>query len=243
MLRPDATLIIIGGGFSGTLLAINLLRFGGPPATLIDREAGRIARGVAYSAAHPSQLLNVRAAGMSAFPDDPSHFARWAEREGYGATSFVPRAVFGRYLTESLAAERRGREDRLTLREGDACDLTFDGDEMKVRLADGERLRAAAAVLATGNLPPHTPVGIDPGVLPRGAYVDDPWRAEIVEGLAPDDTVLLLGTGLTAIDVALQLDAAGFAGRTIALSRPGGTSTARRSSKGCTTRPTRHCRA
>ena len=69
---------IVGGGFSGTLLAVNLLRHDGPRATLIERRE-HTARGVAYSAAHPDHLLNVRAENMSALPDDPEHFVRWLE--------------------------------------------------------------------------------------------------------------------------------------------------------------------
>ena len=59
---PDDHVVIVGGGFSGTLLAINLMRHGGPRATLVERRQRQLARGVAYSAAHPSHLLNVRAA-------------------------------------------------------------------------------------------------------------------------------------------------------------------------------------
>ena len=219
---PTGHVVIIGAGFSGTLLAINLLRFGGPSATLIDRHADQIARGVAYSTTHPSQLLNVRAAGMSAFPDEPDHFVRWVEAEGLGAgQTFVPRAVYGRYLRAALAAVQVERPGRLTLREADACDLVEADGRYEVVFADGERLAADTMVLATGNLPPHTPGGIDPAVLPDGSYVEDPWRADPAAGLGAEDTVVLLGTGLTAVDVALQLDAAGFAGKTLALSRRG----------------------
>ncbi|WP_093331728.1 FAD/NAD(P)-binding protein [Sphingomonas rubra] len=206
-------IVIVGGGFSGTLLAINLLRFGGPRPTMVERDADRFARGVAYSATEPGHLLNVRAAGMSAFPDDPGHFVRWLGARGE-ATSFVPRQVYGSYLAETLQAVR---DDRLTLVEGDVAAIDADG----VRLDDGRRVAAMRVVLATGNLPPHTPPGIDPAGLPGDRYLDDPWRARPGDGLGDDDTIVLLGTGLTAIDVALQLDAAGFRGRVVALSRRG----------------------
>lgn len=75
---------IIGGGFAGTLLAINLVRHGGPRATLIERRANQLARGVAYSAAHADHLLNVRAGNMSALRDDPDHFVRWLVARGAG---------------------------------------------------------------------------------------------------------------------------------------------------------------
>jgi len=213
---------IVGGGFSGTLLAINLLRHDGPAAVLIERRATQVARGVAYSATHPDQLLNVRAGGMSAFPDDPGHFVRWLEARGDGAAaSFVPRATYGAYLAESLAGVRRGQEARLAVVEGEVRDLAEVGGGWRLSLADGRAVEAGQVVLATGNLPPHAPAGIDAGALPADRYLDDPWRADPAAGLGAGDTAVLLGTGLTAIDVALELDAAGFAGTTIALSRRG----------------------
>ena len=86
---------IIGGGFSGTMLAVQLLRRGFGRVTLIER-TGAPGRGLAYGAAHPTHLLNVRAAGMSAYPDDPGHFVRWLEARGgeEAAASFAPRLVY-----------------------------------------------------------------------------------------------------------------------------------------------------
>ncbi|MDB5696340.1 MAG: FAD-dependent oxidoreductase [Sphingomonas bacterium] len=219
-MRPDQHLLIIGGGFSGTLLAINLLRHDGPRATLLERRRAQFGRGVAYSAAHPRQLLNVRAAGMSAFPDEPDHFARWVMAKGAGRQDFVPRAFYGEYLRDTLAVERRGREGRLALVAGEAIDLDT-GETMAAQLADGATLAADGIVLATGNLTPHAPAGIDADAMPPGCYVADPWRADLAAGLGQDDTVVLLGTGLTAIDAALQLDASGFLGQVLALSRRG----------------------
>jgi len=211
---------IVGAGFSGTLLAINLLRFDGPPAVLVERRAAQVARGVAYSATHPDQLLNVRAAGMSAFPDDAGHFVRWLDRHGGGTgTSFVPRAIYGAYLAETLAGVT-GR-GRLELVDADVRDVVAEASGSRLVLAGGDSLAAGDVVLATGNLRPHAPPGIDPAALPGDRYIDDPWASEPAAGLGPDDTIVLLGTGLTAVDVALELEAAGFGGRVVALSRRG----------------------
>lgn len=221
-LGPDHTIVIVGGGFSGTLLAINLARFGGPRTILIERRATQVARGVAYSTPHPSQLLNVRAGGMSAFPDRPDHFAKWVVgRGGQGGTAFVPRALYGAYLREMLIETGLSAGDRLVLREGEVHDVVPEGADVSVRLDDGTAISADAAVLAVGNLPPHDPPGIDGDALPDGVYCRDPWRDDPTAGLTADDRVILLGTGLTAVDVALALDASGFAGQIVALSRRG----------------------
>ncbi|RYE01257.1 MAG: FAD/NAD(P)-binding protein, partial [Sphingomonadales bacterium] len=138
---------IIGAGFSGTLQAINLLRHEGPRATLIER-APVAGTGLAYGAAHPSHVLNVRAANMSAFPDDPSHFVRWLEARGVAdaPAAFIPRVTYGEYLRELLEAALRDPSGRLTLVRGEVEDLDFAND-VKVKLAD-RTIHADAAVLA-----------------------------------------------------------------------------------------------
>ena len=202
---------VVGGGYSGTLLSLHLLERG-VQVTLIER-ADRLARGVAYSTRHADHLLNVRAAGMSALPDSPDHFARWTEAEGLGdGTTFVQRREYGRYL------ERLIGECRLDVVRAEADDIAPDGT---VRCANGEVITADAVVLALGNLPSETPRAIGAAGLAPGAYIGDPWAEDLAAGLGEDDTVLLLGTGLTAIDAALMLDSAGFRGRILALSRRG----------------------
>ncbi len=92
---------------------------------------------------------------------------------------------------------------------------------MRVRLADGRSFSGDAVVLASGNLPPMTPPGLDPDRLPAGIYVGNPWGEALATGLKAEDTVLILGTGLTMIDAVLLLDERGFRGRVAALSRHG----------------------
>ncbi|WP_294329323.1 FAD/NAD(P)-binding protein [uncultured Sphingomonas sp.] len=212
---------IIGAGFSGTLQAINLIRHEGPRATLIER-APVAGTGLAYGAAHPSHLLNVRAANMSAFPDDPGHLVRWLEARGVenAATSFVPRRVYGDYLREMLAQALAEHPERLRLVHAEVEDVTFDAQGATLQLSDGT-LRADAAVLAVGNLPPHDPPGLDPARLSAARYKGDPWDPSVPEDLSDQDTVLVIGTGLTMVDVALLLEARGFTGKIVAVSRRG----------------------
>lgn len=242
MMETGDPVVIVGAGFSGTLLAINLMRHSGPRAILVERRADQLARGVAYSAANEEHLLNVRAANMSALPDDPDHFVRWLEEKGLGGgTTFIPRRVYGAYLREMLELARQQHGDRLTLIEGAATAVTHDGGGQVVTLADGTLVRAGTVVLALGNLPPHTPPGLAPDQLPEGCYAGDPWASDIADDLGVDDTAVLVGTGLTAIDAALLLDAAGFQGRILAISRRGLVPRAHAAMppvRGCRDRPT-----
>jgi len=213
---------IIGGGFSGALLAINLMRYDGSRATLIERRPAQMARGVAYSAADDEHLLNVRAGNMSALPDDADHFVRWLVDKRLGdAKTFVSRRIYGSYLREMLDAALARHGDRLTLVQSAAMSVERIGDSCTVVTETGDRIAADHVVLAIGNLPPHTPPGIQPGSLPDHVYRADPWAGDIAAGVNADDTIVLIGSGLTAIDAALLLDASGFGGSILAMSRRG----------------------
>jgi uncharacterized NAD(P)/FAD-binding protein YdhS len=211
---------IIGAGFSGTLQAINLLRHDGPRATLIER-APEPGVGLAYGAAHPSHVLNVRAGNMSALPDDPGHFVRWLEGRGVAdaASAFIPRVTYGEYLRQMLDETRRMAGDRFTVIQGEVDDLEVS-DTATLTLGN-RTIHADAAVLAVGNLPPHSPPGLDPDALSADRYMGNPWDPAMPQGLSDDDTVLIIGTGLTMVDVALTLDAHGYRGKIVALSRRG----------------------
>ena len=219
---PVEHVAIVGAGFSGTLQAINLLRHDGPRATLIER-GNRAGEGLAYGAAHPSHVLNVRAGNMSALPDDPGHFARWLAARGVAdaASSFASRVTYGEYLREMLDAALATSGGRLTVRYGEVVDALERRNGVVLELADGGAIDADAAVLAVGNLPPHDPPGLADGALPDDLYKGDPWAGDVADGLSADDTVLVIGTGLTMVDVALMLEARGFEGRIVALSRRG----------------------
>ena len=97
---------IVGGGASGTLVAVQLLRQApGPWRIALIERSGALARGLAYGPAEPCHLLNVPAGGMSAFPDDAGHFVRWT---GAAPEAFLPRGLYGTYL-EKLLTEAHAR--------------------------------------------------------------------------------------------------------------------------------------
>lgn len=219
MLKVDHV-AIIGGGFSGVLLAVNLLRHGNVRVTIIERRADRLGRGLAYGAARRDHVLNVRAANMSALPDQPRHFSDWLQsRQLGGEGSFAKRHDYGAYLCAMLDEMKAAAGERLTVLHEEVIDLTLAADGAFLLLASGDTIVADVAVIAAGNLPPHD--------LPAfqgqdgQSYVNDPWATDIAQGLNARDTILLLGTGLTAVDCALSLEGSGFAGRIVAVSRRG----------------------
>jgi uncharacterized NAD(P)/FAD-binding protein YdhS len=212
-----APVAVIGGGFSGTMVAAQLARRG--IASLLIEGGGRMARGIAYSTTEPAHVLNVRAEVMSAWPEDLEHFARQIESEGGSAKDFSQRRRFGAYLQTVLDDAR----NQVTPVAAMAVSATRSGDGWTIELDDGSTAEARALVLAIGNQQP-APMAVADGIS-AGRFVNNPWGAEAkaaVERLAGTDApVLLLGTGLTAVDLILSLDANGHRGPIVALSRRG----------------------
>jgi uncharacterized NAD(P)/FAD-binding protein YdhS len=223
-----ARVAVIGGGVSGALTAIHLLWRCRPEDRVYLVERGdRLGPGVAYSTTDPLHLLNVRADNMSAFADEPDHFARWLrnlpepERAEAGrktlAGLFVRREVYGRYVQELLrdAIGRQGGAQNLYIVNDSATALRpRPGGGLLLETALGRAYEVDAAVLAVGNFPPGG------ARMPR--YVDDPWAPGALDGVASDGRpVLLLGTGLTSVDVALALLERGLKAPVYALSRRG----------------------
>ena len=218
MKSDRATVAIVGGGASGTILAAQLARRG-IRSVLIDG-SGRIGRGVAYSTTEPAHLLNVRAEGMSAWAGDASHFARRFAAEGGEPRGFAQRRLFGRYLGEILdEAVASGRTD---LVHASATRAERADGRWRVTLDDGSVIDARAVALAIGNQEPESLRAFS-GVGER--FIGNPWgetARSAVEALATDaGDALLIGTGLTMVDLVLSLDAAGHHGRIVALSRRG----------------------
>jgi uncharacterized NAD(P)/FAD-binding protein YdhS len=209
---------IVGGGASGTILAAQLARRGIGSA-LIDG-SGRAGKGVAYSTTEPAHLLNVRAEGMSAWAGEPDHFANRFEAEGGDRRGFAQRRFFGRYLGEILQ-EAVGRGHTDVVQASALVAERVDG-HWRVALDDGSAIEADAVALAIGN---QEPEGLRAFADASEHFIANPWGAdsrEAVERLAESGgDALIIGTGLTMVDLVLSLDAAGYSGKILAVSRRG----------------------
>jgi uncharacterized NAD(P)/FAD-binding protein YdhS len=220
---------VVGAGFAGTATAVNLLREwpGGPlELTLLERSAA-FGPGVAFATPDPRHLLNVTAGGMTALPDAPSHFLDWlrARDEHAHAGTFAPRRRYGDYLRELLADAERGacREVRVERREEEAVRVVDAGNATQafVLTRGGARLPADAVVLAVGVNRPRIPSGTAPALLGHDGWVGDPWDHPRIDALSSAERVLIVGSGLTMVDVAITLANGTRGPHLFALSRRG----------------------
>lgn len=191
-LRPlQTSVIIIGGGASGVLMAAHLLRSQAASfrVTLVERSEA-IAEGVAYSTDLPEHVLNVSVKGMSALADDRSHFERWLgafSNNKINPASYVARSLYGLYLAD-LLSHLRAIDDgkRFHTVTDKALDVVETPTGVEVHLGNGTSLVGHIAILATGHETRATQTSV-------GANTAADARLPI----------LIVGTGLSMVDAFL----------------------------------------
>jgi uncharacterized NAD(P)/FAD-binding protein YdhS len=220
---PQVDILIIGGGFSGTMLAVHLLRHTGLCIGVVDR--GTLpGRGLAYGSPHRFHLLNVPAGEMSAWPDAPDDFLSWARTHfdaSLQARSFPPRSIYGAYVGSLLEAtlDEFGKERFQWIRD-EALSLHRRKGRLAVQTNLGTELLASVVVLATGNFPPGNPrlTGLKTSA---SLYFQVAWAKNVLEDLPTTGSVLMLGSGLTSVDLIMALKSKNYRGIIHVLSHKG----------------------
>ncbi|WP_321837187.1 FAD/NAD(P)-binding protein [Pseudomonas kulmbachensis] len=231
----EADVLIVGGGLSGTLLAMQLLRLPGARCIVVVEPRPELGRGEAYSATELGHTLNGNAARMSVEPEDSDDLTRWLQAYiadcGWPesdkqhvpvAELFPPRGLFGLYVQQRLA-------EALAIGEPNGSSLSHVRDEVidlqtlehgvRVTLKDGSQWQAGAAVLATGMFAAARTAQRDSSGLNAAAL--DPWNVEALRALPTDARVLIIGSGLTMVDALESLNQAGHRGPIEVFSRHG----------------------
>lgn len=219
---------IIGGGAAGATLLSELLER--PVAQPLHLDwytgGGTPGRGIAYGTRSERHLLNVRAASMGMFASRPGGFLDYMQKRdpNISGTDFLPRCWYGDYLETETAnalarAKNQGHDVRIVPYMVDAMVPENDGITLFQRETT---TRVEAAVLALGTLPPRPLPHVDEAVLASGRYVTQPWS--LMAEAKPDEQahhVAIIGLGLTAVDVIVELASLWPNARFTALSRHG----------------------
>jgi uncharacterized NAD(P)/FAD-binding protein YdhS len=230
--RPKAatpTVAIVGAGFSGIMVAAHLARQSAHSSRrlhliLLDRQTS-IGEGAAYRSPDARHLLNVPASGMSAWPDRPTDFLDWARQRNPGVQpySFLQRREYAEYLRQRFFETVADSDVNLSIEirrtEAQHIEPRPNGG-WRIQCSERGELEADALVLATGHRPPDDPLARAWNGS-RARYVTHPWAALSLASIEPHESVCLLGTGLTAIDVLMSLSKPGRTAPVLALSRRG----------------------
>lgn len=228
----NADVLIIGGGLSGTMLAVQLLRLPGQRRILVIEPRAELGRGEAYSAVELGHTLNGNAARMSVDPDNADDLTQWltdyigaggwpesAEQPVPVSELFPPRGLFGVYAQQRLAEAKALSASTVEHVRGEVVDLQVSADSTLLILDNGQQLRGARAVLATGMFPAaRTPQTESSGL---NAAAVDPWDVQAMTQIDPQAPVLIIGSGLTMVDAVVSLEQAGHRGPIEIFSRHG----------------------
>lgn len=253
----DFDVAIIGGGFSGTIVAIRILAAARaiPQATrpsglatvvqnpirilLLERNPLGLGRGAAFGTTSAKHYLNVPSRRMSAFDEDPEHFVRWLEGLSEGELhtlnltkadiapdEYLPRIIYGRYLRSILDQQLRSEAaNAFTCVHGEVASLEppesdRENGPISVRLTGRTEYRVKRVVLALGNFPPrdllarfHAPH--------HPSYISTPWKSVAFDNLSGNSDVLVIGSGLTCLDILHTLYAQTTGGAVHVVSRHG----------------------
>lgn len=229
--KPNAltmpTVVVIGGGFSGATVVSHLAATSRRPLRVFMFEpSARLGRGIAYSPTGEHLLLNVPAAKLSVWPERPDDFVNWCASTGRPVEpgAFLPRPWFGEYAQWTMSSTLRERSgvvefdripDRATgLRRRIDGKITITGES-------GAQVDADQVVLANGHGPTKVPPAFrDLAGDPR--LLTNPWNeSALAKAASKSRRLLLVGVGLTMVDVAVSLARSGYTGEIVALSRRG----------------------
>ena len=212
-------LVIVGGGFSGICTAWHLFsheRLRPSFRCAIIEPGTQLGAGLAYRTDSPCHLLNVRARGMSLTSGDPTSLIHWLAEVApeYSADDFIPRGLYRQYSTSCLDRVLLSRQaGSLNVLRDEVCAVVpLPGSQgYLLHLKSGDTIRARAVVLAIGNLPAKSKM--DNGLL------CSPWCHAL--DYQTIQTLAIIGTGLTALDVILEAEEAGYTGRYLLISPHG----------------------
>ncbi|HYD18043.1 MAG TPA: FAD/NAD(P)-binding protein [Patescibacteria group bacterium] len=243
-------IVVVGGGFAGTtLLTHTLLRIAADPTItepvkilMVERHQEQMHGGVAYShgAAYKKHNLNAGANSLDMFPggDPPEGFQTFVQYIQAKAADGHPemldnlinpsRQLVHAYITDMLeiAKEKAGAKVDLevALRKATHIEEKPDGGAI-IEFGDGSSVECCHAILATG---------FQEAVAPRFAqkaadhphFMDAPYSAKAnslyEDAVAhPNSRTLVIGTGLTAMDIAARLINTGYTGEIVMMSRRG----------------------
>lgn len=228
---PLPVVAIIGGGFTGTAVAVHLAereQAGVAARIVVFEPRARLGAGLAYDTDEAANRINVPAGRMSLFPDDPESFARWIDETDAlsdDPDAFAPdgepfprRHVFGDYVHAQAAPHlSTGRiEHRRTAVTG----LRRSNGKWRVSGADGADLEADHVVLAVSHPAPTAPRVLS-ALSGHPRFIPDATIPGAIDGIRPHDRVLIVGNGLTSADVVAALASRGHTGRIVSISRRG----------------------
>jgi uncharacterized NAD(P)/FAD-binding protein YdhS len=230
MPRPGSRVAIIGGGYTGAIIAKLLVERGvrDIEEVTVFEPREQLGCGLAYDVRNIDVRLNVAAHRMRAIPGSPSAFLNWLQTSGTLTVDpdavtregiFARRRDFGRFMQAQLAPHLDSgavRHIRNIVRA-----VERENEQWRICGAEGTIVMADILILATGHPPASRPPAVDRLSASATSRIKDVLAADGFNEIGKCDPVLVVGSGLTAIDALCRLKALGHTGTVSLLSRTG----------------------
>jgi uncharacterized NAD(P)/FAD-binding protein YdhS len=228
--------VVVGGGVSGASFALQLSRASAQCGAIhIVEPAPRVGPGLAYSTTDPDHRLNGTLDSHVLDPARLTELRTWCHDNGIlsadpeaqlpsGAT-FIRRHDFGRYVADQIQRNAVNPHTGTTITHCRDTAVQWKPSTAHpagtVLLASGRRLPADVVVVATGNPLPRLQHPFVPEHLANPRIIANPLNGLALQGVPLDARVLVVGTGLTALDVLSTLVRRAHTGPILAVSRRG----------------------
>lgn len=224
---------IIGGGFVGTMTAVQIIKQAVFPCEIIiicNHED--LNRGIAYSPYSHQHILNVTTGKMSAFPDQPDHFLEFVmKQEEFRemdstliSNAFLSRRLYGDYLWavyQEALIEAKTKHIGVTWIHDTVNELIKKDLKIQLSFEKEPSCEVDICVIATGNQVPKNPSIPNVNFFESKNYFQNPWKLNSVVNLHNDLPVLIIGNGLTMVDTILGLQEQNFKGEIYSISPNG----------------------
>lgn len=184
-----------------------------------------IGTGYPYQEDFDSLKLNAPYFSMSISATNEKHFPEWLQgkeeyREILEEGPIVPRSIYGKYLTDTLhtAMEKAGQDIECEIVYKEVVDINKISNDQYEVVTEEDQVFVFDFVLLTVGGSQSDPYQL----MGESGYIHTPYPAkETLANISKSDTVAILGTRLTGIDMALALRQKGHEGSIFMLSKNG----------------------
>lgn len=215
---------IIGFGFCGRLAFLHLVKKSQKTKILIFDKNGKDSLGPAFSDFSPHYILNVPAIKMSAFSDAPRDFCDFLEKkyptiwQEIGENGFAPRYIYGEYLehlTQQAFLDAKKNNVEFEFVEEEVSKILPQDKNFLIN----QRFTASDVLLATNFQQSELPCNFTDKNLLTNLWNQNSQFFHHKN--FTNETICLIGSGLTAVDVIVGLKKKNFAGKIFVISRRG----------------------
>ena len=217
------TIAIIGGGVSGALVVLNVIKQCVKPIHILWFDAKQaFCKGLAYSTLEDVHLLNVRASNMSIFVDEPMHFANWLTQQQlpFSSEDFVPRVIYGQYVLSTFDELKESNTFvKISCLAEEVMAINKNGNEYLISAKEDHEVEQV--VLAFGNFLPAHPHSIHTDFQQSNRYFQNAFSSQVLKYAIDQESILIVGSGLTMIDVVLSVKKHHYGGKIIVISPHG----------------------